>query len=63
MPTTPRPRRRLPPRPSDHVDTCLHRTFRELTPGVMVCLCGLNLDETRRRVQESQPTTGELNKG
>lgn len=50
-------RRRRPPKPSDRVDTCLHRTFRELTPGVMVCLCGLNLDDIKRRDQKAQNTS------
>lgn len=36
-------------RASDNVATCLHRTFRELRPGVVVCACGININEIRRR--------------
>ncbi|WP_156150407.1 hypothetical protein [Gordonia sihwensis] len=55
-------RRRRPPKPSDSVDTCPHLSFRELIPGVMVCRCGLNLDDIKRRAHEAQ-TTAEQNQG
>lgn len=45
--------RKKQPRLSDSVDTCLHRSFRELVPGVMVCLCGLNLDDIRDTERQS----------
>ena len=44
---------RKKPQLSDSVDTCPHRTYRELIPGVMVCQCGINIDDTlRTEVQE-----------
>ena len=52
-------RRRRPPKPSDRVETCPHLSFRELTPGVMVCRCGVNLEDIKRRDQKAQTTSNQ----